>query len=171
VTYHAEMDQHNEGRHNEGRATRRGRCMAKATHVEGASTMAGKGHQQMEKEKRERHTRVLQHRATRATRQDKARVIHQGEATREEGAMRRNRDDACQRQGGARQQGRHVANARRNRGDARRRGGHEGSCTWKRREGSANEKEKRKKTQQVTAASRDEGDEGKSTRQGEGNTW
>ena len=72
--------------------------MAKATHVEGASTMAGKGHQQMEKEKRERHTRVLQHRATRATRQDKARVIHQGEATREEGAMRRNRDDAliCQ---------------------------------------------------------------------------
>jgi hypothetical protein len=45
------MDQHNEGRHNKERATRRGRCMAKAMHVKGASTMAGKGHQQMEKEK------------------------------------------------------------------------------------------------------------------------
>jgi hypothetical protein len=37
---------------------------------------------------------VLQRCATRATRQDKARAMHQGGATREEGATRRNRNNA-----------------------------------------------------------------------------
>jgi hypothetical protein len=71
---------------------RRGQCMAKAMHVEGVSTMAGMGRQQMEKEKRKRHTRVLQRHATRVMRQDEVRAMHQGGATREEGATRRRHD-------------------------------------------------------------------------------
>ena len=46
-----------------------------------------------------------------------------------------------------------------------------GSCTRKRREGSANEKEKRKKDEHVAATSYDMGDEAKATQQGEGDAW
>ena len=82
-----------------------------------------RGRQQMEKEKgkRERRTRVLQCHATRVTRQDKARAMHQGGAMREEGATRHNRNDAWQRRGKAtramhgkgraRRQGQRMANA------------------------------------------------------------